>query len=346
MPTVAVSNGSPDSDVWWTGVLTPGPQIPANVTRGLSIIINPLVRLPWRFSAGLMPAWCADPMALNVARPGIEDAGFRPFLSRESRFDFWSRWLQDAIFWGLGLFSYVPDSSGQPTQGSLLRHAPHQLYSPADEVGQDWALLWRGQQYAVDDRGDVLDPAGNPAGRRLHFIRGLSGGGIYGRHALELLLASRVTRYASETFDSGVPSGVLTTDQPITQSQAEQARTEWNATQWRRQIAVLGNGARYQQVVMSPVDAELVAMSRLTNEQVAHMLELAAYQLDADTSSNTYANIVDRRAEFIDGTEAAWAARIEESISALLPWGQTMSIDFTEYRMPTSKENPDAAASA
>lgn len=323
------ANGDPDAVLWWTGVLTEPLRIPANLTRGLSIIINPLIRLTWDFSAGT-PLWAQDPMAFSVARPGTRDFGVRPLLERESRFDFWSRWLRDAIVFGLGLFSYEYDTTGQPVAGSLIRHDPRGLLAPVEDSGQDWMILWRGDQWRVDERGNLAG-----TGRRLHFVRGHEGG-IVSAHASELLFANRVLSYGNETFDSGTPSGVLTTDQPLNQAQADKARDSWSQRLSKRGIAVLGNGTRYQQVVMSPVDAELASMARMSNTQVAHMLELAAYEIDGDTGdSTTYANIVDRRQDRVDGTLASWAARIEESVSALLPWGQTMTIDFTEYRMPT-----------
>ena len=61
---------------------------------------------------------------------------------------------------------------------------------------------------------------------------------------------------------------------PLTQDQADVTREEWEARQWRRRIAVLGNGVKYQQVTMSPVDAAVGQMMMLSNTQVAHMLEL------------------------------------------------------------------------
>ena len=60
--------------------------------------------------------------------------------------------------------------------------------------------------------------------------------------------------------------------------------------------------------------------------------------------SMTYANINDARRDFVDGTLASWAARVEESISALLPWGQSMRIDFTEYTKPITPYRPPAVA--
>ena len=151
----------------------------------------------------------------------------------------------------------------------------------------------------------------------------------------ELRAAAGVTEYAATLFDGTVPSGVLTTDQPVNQEQANATREEWERTQYRRRIAVLGNGAKYQQVVMSPVDAAVGQMMMLSNTQVAHMLELPAGMLDGQSGgSMTYANINDARRDFVDGTLASWASRVEESIGALLPWGQHMSIDFTEYTKP------------
>jgi len=135
-----------------------------------------------------------------------------------------------------------------------------------------------------------------------------------------------------------VPSGVLETDQPINQTQANETRTEWETTQARRRIAILGNGAKYKQVLMSPLDAELVAMSRLSNEQVAHMFELPAWYLDAASNSMTYSNAQDWRQDLVDGPEASWSARIEETIGSVLPWGSTLQIDFTQYTKPTTTE--------
>jgi HK97 family phage portal protein len=327
-PQVQLHNGDPDNPLWWTGVLGQAVHIPANLTRGLSIIINPLVRLPWVFSKGDTPTWCVDPMLFNGAYPGT-GAPARAKLWRESRFDFWARWLRDTIVYGMGLLSYEPDSEGQPLTGSLIRHDPRSLGVPIDDFHEDWTIGWNGYQYDVDEDG------GFGPGRRLHFLRGHAGG-VLGQHALELAAANGISTYASTLFDGAVPSGVLTSDLPLSQAQADATRDAWERMQYRRRIAVLGNGVKYQQVVMSPVDAAVGSMMLLSNTQVAHMLELPAWMLDGQSgTSMTYSNINDQRQDFVDGTLAAWSARVEESISALLPWGQTMRIDFTEYRKPT-----------
>ena len=74
---------------------------------------------------------------------------------------------------------------------------------------------------------------------------------------------------------------------------------------------VRANGARYQQVVMSPVDAEIVSLSNLSDKQVAHMYELSAWELDAPSGdSNTYANVSEKRQDRVDGPLASWSARL------------------------------------
>jgi hypothetical protein len=321
--------------------------MPANLTRGLAIIINPLVRLPWVFERDgeplPVPTWVKDPMLLNEHSPAHEVPSL-PKMSRESRFDFWSRWVRDAILAGQGMFSFAAGGEGQPVLGSLRRHNPPDLTQDAalPPVSAQWTLVLDGERFTVDHQGRLVD---HPERRRLHFMRGHEGG-VFGAHRAELAAAMGVTDYAANLFDGNVPSGVLTTDQPVNQDQADFTREQWEARQWRRRIAVLGNGVKYQQVTMSPVDAAVGQMMMLSNTQVAHMLELPAGMLDGQSGgSMTYANINDARRDFVDGTLASWAARVEESISALLPWGQTMRIDFTEYTKPITPV-PAAAAGA
>ena len=344
LPAPVYPNGSPEAEYWWTGVLGTGVQLPANLTRGLAIIINPLVRLPWVFDGGDAPTWVRDPMLLNGAVSGAVAVPTLPKMSRESRFDFWSRWIRDAILSGRGVFSFAPDSEGQPKLGSLRRHQPPDLTQDAalQDIAAQWSLTLDGGMWPITSDGDLVD---HPERRRVHFVRGHEGG-VFGAHRAELAAAAGVTNYAATLFDGGVPSGVLTSDMPLTQTQADMTREEWEARQRRRRIAVLGNGVKYQQVTMSPVDAAVGQMMMLSNTQVAHMLELPAGMLDGQSGgSMTYANINDARRDFVDGTLASWAARVEEAISALLPWGQSMRIDFTEYTKPITPL-PAAVAAA
>lgn len=334
----------PPGDLWWIGMHDEwDAAIPPAVTRATAIIVNPLVRMPWIVTTpdGTQlapgdpgyPVWLTDPMLLNGSSGG-GNLGWFPMLQRLDRFDLFARWVRDALHHGAGLLTFRPGSDG-PLAGTLRRLPIGALVADAENRMR---VRLGDQEYPIDPQTGTYIVQGDAW--RILPLRHSIPGGVFGRHRAQLQLANRIGGYATESLDSAVPSGVLSTDQPINPTQASDIRTEWVTTQQRRTIAVLGNGAKYQQVLMSPVEAELVEMARLSNEQVAHMFELAAWHLDAGTNSLTYSNARENRQELVDGTLASWSARIEETIGSLLPWGTTMRIDFTQYTTPTTPEAP------
>jgi phage portal protein BeeE len=327
----------PPGDLWWIGLHSWWEtSIPSSVTKAESVLINPLVRMPWlvtRDGTAIgpddpgYPAWLTDPMLLNGSSGG-SNLGVFDMLDRIDRFDFWAWWLKDAMRHGFGVLTFTPDSAGQPRAGTLQLVEPWRLWRGEDE----WALDVDGELHPVDGLGMV-------AGQRVVVLRHSIPGGVFGRHRAEMSLAQRTRQYGTEVLDTATPSGVLTTDQPINQAQSDFIRTRWEERLQRRTVAVLGNGAKYQQVTMTPVDAELVALSNLSDKQVAHMYELSAWELDAPSGdSMTYANIGEKRQDRVDGPLASWSARIEEVLSAVMPWGTRLRIDFDGYTMTTNRQ--------
>lgn len=331
----------PPGDLWWVGLQSWWQtSIPPGITRATSVLCNPLVRMPWlihRPDGSTVapgdpgyPAWIQDPMLLNGSTGGPNVGRFAS-LDRLDRFDLWVRWITAAMWHGISPLAFTPDTNGQPVAGSVQALHPSRVYRGDD----GWALSVNGHVEPIDDDGMVL-------GQRILLLRHSLPGGVLGWHAAQVQLANRLTQYAAETFDSAVPSGVLSTDQPINQNQADTARTEWETRQQRRSIAVLGNGSKYQQVTMTPVDAEIVALSNLSNEQIAHAFELPAWYLDASSDSGTYTNSLQWRQDLVDGPLASWSARLEETLGSLLPWGWALSVDFTAYTTPTTLNQPSA----
>lgn len=326
----------PPGDLWWLGMHDSwGQTVPASVTRATAIIVNPLVRMPWiieRPDGSMLtptdagyPGWLRDPTGLN-------GPSHFHIMERMPPFELWVRWVRSALLLGMGLVGYAPDADNRgPLAGSIQPLNPLNLYS--DAYG-DWYYSVAGTPHHVDPQTGIVRI--DTASLRLVPLRHSLPNGVLGLHRQELALSQRLSGYALESLDSAVPSGVLTSEQPVTLEQSNDYRTEWERTHKKRTIAVLGNGAKYQQVLMSPVEAELVQLSRLSNEQVAHMFELAAWHLDAGTNSFTYSNARDNRQELVDGALASWSARIEETLTALLPRGWRLRIDFTSYTTPTT----------
>ena len=325
-------------DEWWLGLHSWWDQmVPSSVTKAESVLINPLVRMPWtiidpdgnetRPDDPGYPAWLTDPMLLNGSSGGSNTGAF-DHLDRIDRFDFWGRWVRDAMRYGFGVVRYGTRSDRrEPLAGTLKALPPICLYRGED----GWAIETDGRIQAIDFDGFIEGTS-----QRILLLRHSLPGGVFGRHRQELQLAQRARMYSAEALDSNTPSGVLTTDQPINQKQADGARTEWETRLKRRTIAVLGNGSKYQQVVMSPVDAEIVSLLQASDRQVAHMYELSAWELDAPSGdSMTYSNLGEKRQDRVDGPLASWSARIEETLGALLPWGWRIAIDFSEYTKQT-----------
>lgn len=355
----------PPGDLWWTGLHSWWESsFPPAVTRATAIITNPLVRMPWTIARpdGLVlapgdlgyPTWLVDPM-LAGGSSGGSNTGELPQLQRGTRFDVLSRWLRDALWYGTGILTARLDADGQPLAGTVEPGSPFRLGVEDDGTGGhrfviehrfvvgpigDSPGVTTMETWRIDDRG-MFGPEGQR--RRVIVLRHALPGGVLGWHRTQLRLAEAMTAYAAGTFVSGVPSGVLSTDQPLTQAQADRSREEWATRQTVRSIAVLGNGTRYQPVAISPVDSELIAMSRASNESLAHAFELPAWYLDASTNTMTYNNAGWFRQDLVDGPLASWSARIEETVSALLPWGTRMVIDFTAYTRPIVEGGPDAA---
>jgi hypothetical protein len=345
----------PPGDLWWVGLhswwQTP---IPSSVTKAESVLVNPVVRMPWivtgrdgaqtRPGEPGYPTWLSDPMLLNGSSGGPSLGAF-PMLDRIDRFDFWAWWIKDAMRYGYGVFTFAPGSDGQPRAGTLQLHPPTRLFRGENGWAFDTADGVKPIVDAADGPGPVRWAEIQGTGQRVCLLRHSIPGGVFGRHRAELRLANRTVAYSAEALDTATPSGVLTTDQPITQGQSDDIRARWEERQTRRRIAVLGNGAKYQAVVLAPSDAEIVGLQNASDKQVAHMYELSSWELDAPSGdSMTYSNIGEKRQDRVDGPLASWSARVEEVLSALLPWGSAIGIDFSAYTMSTTKEAPDGPA--
>ncbi len=128
-------------------------------------------------------------------------------------------------------------------------------------------------------------------------------GNVYGlgpiQAAQKELLNARDTRdYASVWFtDSGIPNGVLKSDQMLSPDQASAAKDAWNLTAGAKNgVAVLGNGLNYQPMYLNPRDSMFIESQAWNVQQVARLFGVPANMLLAsvDGNSMTYTNMVSR----------------------------------------------------
>lgn len=360
--------------VWWVGASAGYPigpnssyraaTLPA-VTYATSQITGPISRLPWRVyrydtlkgvadwenrrKSLATPVWMVDPQLAGTI-PGTGFSHVR-WGDRMTGSTFWAEWVKAALWHGDGYIYYQEDINGQPKVGTLRIIHPSHVH----EDSQGWYLSDdEGGQVRIDDDGYIMLDMRTPG--RMVRLRGPLPGGVLGTHGLDLAVASAVRDYSQNVYTSGVPYGYLKVTTPnMTAEGAAELKAKWLENHGNaRSIAVLNATTEFQPLSFSPVDAAMVDMKRLSLVDVAHAFGMPAWALDMSTDSTTYQNIADARSVMIDVCLQDWATRVEDALSALLPYGTRLYVDFTSYRTPvtdstsapatfTQSRNPTAA---
>lgn len=306
-----------------------------SVNRCTSIICDTLGGLPWDVFAGFAkqpkPLWLRDPQLLRTdgRASGISaDA-------RLSAVEFWSAWVQSALWWGDG-YVYVPLREGEDGT-ERARDRSKALGAPKPPL---WQL--NPSDVVIDgSRGELryyLESTGDEFryGDLIH-LRGMGpyadghGRGVLSQNGLALGLAMDVMTYAAGTFGTGIPSGYLKVTAPNpTQPQVDDLKRKWMAQHGtsRRSIAVLNATTEFHPISISPVDAQLDMARMWSLRDVALAFGLPAYMLGVPADTSTYANIESRLTELREFTLLPWARRIEATLDAQLPGTQSVKLNL------------------
>lgn len=132
--------------------------------------------------------------------------------------------------------------------------------------------------------------------------------------------------YSANWFEeSGVPSGVLKSDQVLAPDQATAAKNAWNATAGAKNgVAVLGQGLSYAPIFLSPSDAQFIESQNFNVTQVARLFGVPSSLMlaDAGGSSMTYQNVEQDWIGYIRFSLMSYLIEIEQGLTTLLPRGQ------------------------
>ncbi|WP_143187254.1 phage portal protein [Microbacterium sp. AR7-10] len=132
--------------------------------------------------------------------------------------------------------------------------------------------------------------------------------------------------YAAAWLDqSGVPTGVLKSDQSINADQAAQAKEFWkdNAGQ-KNGVVVLGSGLGYQPIFLSPKDVQFIEAQQFNVTSIARMFGVPASLMLAavEGGSQTYSNVEQDWLAYVRFTLMAYLVPIEDALSDLMPGAQ------------------------
>lgn len=190
---------------------------------------------------------------------------------------------------------------------------------------------WAGVTYTPNDIEHVklFTMAGKPRGM-----------GPIQMCAQDIQSALDLRDWAANWFaSSGVPTGVLTTNLTLSADQANEITERWHEKQSERKVAVLGSGANYAQIELSPKDALMTDVASQSVQAMARLFGIPARLLvtGVDGTSLTYANLSDEEKTFWRHTLSAYTDPIEDGLSNLLPRGTSVEFDFDKlFKADTS----------
>lgn len=369
-----MSDGS-HGPVWWLGIDSGGLANPIGpngpwgfgasaaglpvVTRATSLIVSPLTAAPFRevdlADGSPQPPnrFLTDPMLLRPDARFVDT--IYPAVAKLPRSEFWGGWIRSALWWGVGGFICQDDQNGQPMAGTLRLVDPALLSTTRDDDG---TLVWMlsagtGQQeddVAFDRDGYVTLGA---ASYRLVTLRNPHSPvdtegrsmGVFEMNPDAFGISRQVQDYTSGTFRSGVPAGYLKVDGSVgtglTPDGADELRANWmrNHGGDRRSIAVLNAYTSFVPLNLSPVDAALGEVKRLSIADVAYAFALSPDNLSVNlTGSATYANVRDHFQDLKDFGLAAWIAAVEDVLSSLLAGTAGIKVNLDGFANPPASE--------
>jgi HK97 family phage portal protein len=209
--------------------------------------------------------------------------------------------------------------------GAGLLPAQVELLDP-NRVGVqvDGRVIWRVDGHEVDPASIWHARAFTAPGQ----VLGLSPI-QHARQAIGLGLGLGAERYAARFFgESAIPSGVLTSDQDIKQDRADQLKARWrDAHGGHRDIAVLGNGARFQAVTIPPEEAQFLETTRANVATICRYFGVQPELVGGESGGSlTYANVEQRALDFLTFGLRPWLVQLEVALSALL--SSTTTVKF------------------
>ena len=146
-------------------------------------------------------------------------------------------------------------------------------------------------------------------------------------------------KFGRDLFQSGgVPTGVVQVPGKMTKAEANAFRDDWNkGAAEGRGPAVLSGGMTYENISLTPDQAQFILSKAWSAQQVARALGIPQWFLNAGAppgtaSALTYQNLQQVFVELARTTLIPTYLRpIERAFSSMLPRGQQVRFDLTEF---------------
>jgi HK97 family phage portal protein len=160
----------------------------------------------------------------------------------------------------------------------------------------------------------------------------------------EIRGALDLSNYSSNWFrDSGVPSGILKTDQHLNREDAQEAKERWTED-GAGGIKVLGNGLDYKPFYLSARDLQFIENQQFSTIQLARLFGVPASLMLAavEGNSQTYSNVEQEWLAYYRFTLSKYVREIESAFSSLLPGSAVARFNYEALLRPDTKTRYEA----
>lgn len=164
----------------------------------------------------------------------------------------------------------------------------------------------------------------------------------------ELKAILDLRNYASNIFTSTFPLGSISTPDIIDPELAAEYQRAFIAMTQDGKPAVFGNGAKYETNMINPAEAQMLQNQNFAISQIARMFGIPVTKLHAavEGRSMTYTNTEMMNIEYLQDTLMGYILPIEESMSDLVPRGQTVKLSLDELLRADTTSRYTALATA
>lgn len=218
--------------------------------------------------------------------------------------------------------------------------------------GADMSLSYK---IRVERRGEIVIPAEN-----MWHLRGPSWNGYLGLDAVQLArnaigLSLATEEFGSSLFANGArPGGILTSDSPLTQEQADVIKAAWAAAQSgsgnAMKTALLANGMKYQALSQTADEAQFNETRKRSIQDICAAFRVNPIMVMQTEGTASFASVEQMFLAHLTHTLMPWFERIDQSAEVNLltaaerKLGYYMKLDAKGLMRGTAKERAEMLA--
>ena len=151
------------------------------------------------------------------------------------------------------------------------------------------------------------------------WVRGM---GVLEMHFNTINLAQEQIHQSRSVAQSGVPTGLITTDDPeMDETRLALLKEQWLANQTNRTVQALSAAVKFQPLAWKPDDMQMIEARKFTLTDWENIFGLPLGWLGGATSSRTYANIEQDDINLLKFSLQDKVSQFEQTLSLALPRG-------------------------